>query len=97
MRVTPEPALAETPAPEAEPRKPRRLPRAVLVLLAAGVGLFLVMFPWSDSWNLNYLQELIPGLQSYWDEPSLRGAVMGLGLVNLYIAAWQAVQLLRGK
>jgi hypothetical protein len=97
MRVTPEPALAETPAPEAPPPKPRRLFRTVLILLATGVGLFLVMFPWSDSWNLNYLQELIPGLQSYWDEPSLRGAVMGLGLVNLYIAAWQAVQLLRGK
>jgi hypothetical protein len=97
MRVTPEPAIAETPAPEVQPRKPHRPLRAVLVLFTVGVGLFLVMFPWSDWWNLNYLQDLIPGLQSYWDEPSLRGAVMGLGLVNLYVACWQTVQLLRGK
>ena len=97
MRVTPEPFLAETPTPQAQPRKPPRLLRAILVLFTVGLGLFLVMFPWSDSWNLNYLQELIPGLQSYWDEPSLRGAVMGLGLVNLYVAAWQTVQLFRGK
>ncbi|HEY6342978.1 MAG TPA: hypothetical protein VIY49_15910 [Bryobacteraceae bacterium] len=97
MRVTPEPFLAETPAAEVQPRKPRRLLRAVLVLFTVGVGLFLVMFPWSDSWNLNYLQELIPGLQNYWDEPSLRGGVMGLGLVNLYVAGLQIVQLLRGK
>ena len=97
MRVTPEPFLAETPAAEVHPRKPRRVIRAVLVLFTVGVGLFLVMFPWSDWWNLNYLQELIPGLQSYWDEPSLRGGVMGLGLVNLYVAGLQIVQLLRGK
>jgi hypothetical protein len=97
MRVTPEPFLAETPTPEAPPRKPRRLLRAVLVLFTVGVGLFLVMFPWSDWWNLNHLQEVIPGLQNYWDEPSLRGGVMGLGLVNLYVAGLQIVQLLRGK
>jgi hypothetical protein len=97
MRVTPEPAIAETPAPEVQRRKRRRPLRAVLVFFTVGVGLFLVMFPWSDWWNLNYLQDLIPGLQSYWDEPSLRGAVMGLGLVNLYVACWQTVQLLRGK
>jgi hypothetical protein len=97
MRVTPEPAMAETAPPEAPPRKPRRLLRGVLVLFTVGVGLFLVVFPWSDWWNLNYLQELIPGLQSYWDEPALRGGVMGLGLVNLYVAGWQIVQLLRGK
>ena len=97
MRVTPESAIAETSAPEAQLRKPRRLLRAVLILFTVGVGLFLVLFPWSDWWNLNHLQELIPGLQNYWDEPSLRGGVMGLGLVNLYIAGWQIVQLLRGK
>ena len=97
MRVTPEPFLAETPAAEVHPRKPRRVIRAVLVLFTVGVGLFLVIFPWSDWWNLNYLQELIPGLQSYWDEPSLRGGVMGLGLVNLYVAGLQFVQLLRAK
>ncbi|HLH42494.1 MAG TPA: hypothetical protein VKV74_05885 [Bryobacteraceae bacterium] len=69
----------------------------VFVLFSLGVGLFLVVFPWCDWWNLNYLQDLIPILRNVWDEPSFRGAFSGLGLVNVYIACVRTFHLLSGR
>lgn len=73
------------------PGWPRRLVRLCLALFTFEVGLFLVIFPWTDSWHLNYFQELIPGLQDLWEEPSFRGALTGLGFVNIYIACLQVL------
>src|SRR5579863_9772683 len=64
----------------------RRLLRISLALFTFEVGIFLVLFPWTESWDLNYFQGLTPGLQSLWQNPSFRGALTGLGFVNIYIA-----------
>jgi len=69
----------------------------MFALLTLSIGGFLVVFPWADSWNLNYIQDLVPGAQQLWDEPSFRGAITGLGFVNLYIAILQFARLLRRK
>jgi hypothetical protein len=69
----------------------RRLLRVSLALFIFEIGAFLVIFPWTDSWNINYFQTLTPGLQDLWYQPSFRGALTGLGFVNIYIACLQVV------
>jgi hypothetical protein len=65
-------------------------------IFAFEIGLFLVIFPWmGDSWDLNYIQSLGPVLQNVWDEPYFRGAVSGLGFLNIYIAMLQVARLFR--
>ena len=99
MSLTPEPALTQA-VPEAAPAPPkrrRRWPLFLFGLITLGIGGFLVVVPWVDSWNLNYIQDLIPGVRNLWDEPSFRGAITGLGFVNLYIAVLQFARAMRGK
>jgi hypothetical protein len=65
-------------------------------IFAFEIGLFLVIFPWmGDAWDLNYFQSLGPVLQNVWDEPYFRGAVSGLGFLNIYIAMLQIARLFR--
>jgi|SRR5271163_2608586 len=60
------------------------------------IGLFLVVFPWMDDvWNINYLQKLLPVLRTIWADPYFRGALTGLGLVNIYISCLEMIRLFR--
>ncbi len=59
------------------------------------LGTFLLVFPWLDSWSANYFRSLFPWLQSVWVEPGFRGAVSGVGIVNLYIALIEIFRLRR--
>jgi hypothetical protein len=47
------------------------------------VGLLLLVIPWSTFWDRNTLLEAIPALHAATRNPYLRGAVSGLGAVNL--------------
>jgi hypothetical protein len=73
----------------------RRLLRISLALFIFEIGAFLVIFPWTEDWNLNYFQVVTPGLQDLWYQPSFRGALTGLGFVNIYIACLQVVHSFR--
>lgn len=50
------------------------------------VGLLLVLLPWSRFWERNYFADLMPGLHLLLTNNYVRGAVSGLGLVNIWIA-----------
>jgi hypothetical protein len=50
------------------------------------VGLLLVVIPWSSFWERNVFFDLSPWLHAYMRNRYLRGAVTGLGLVNLALA-----------
>lgn len=100
MSLTPGSPLSENAYPvEAPPRSPRswqgRLLTICFAIFAFEVGLFLVVFPWMDSWTLNYFQGFSSNLENLWDEPSFKGLVTGLGFVNIYIALLQVVRLFR--
>lgn len=73
----------------------RRLLRISLALFIFEVGAFLVVFPWTENWNINYFQTLTPRLQDLWYQPSFRGALTGLGFVNIYIACLQVAHSFR--
>lgn len=48
------------------------------------MGLLLIILPWSSFWERNYFAEIWPGLQSLLTNNFVRGAVTGLGVVNLF-------------
>ena len=58
----------------------------LFISLCMLVGLFLLIFPWTDYWVGNYFSSLFPRMEIWWDNMYVRGAVSGLGLANLYIS-----------
>ena len=73
-----------------------RLLSICFVIFTFEVGLFLVVVPWMDeTWGLNSFPDLVPVLQNVWIDPYFRGAITGLGLVNVYIAVREIFRLLR--
>jgi hypothetical protein len=63
-----------------------RLLRVVLLLLWLELGLMLILVPWSDMWEINYFLYQYPALGLIMKNPYLRGAVSGLGLMNVLFA-----------
>lgn len=59
------------------------------------LGVFLLVFPWLDGWSSNFFRTLHPWLQTVWVLPEFRGAVSGLGIINLYISLVEIVRLRR--
>jgi hypothetical protein len=48
-------------------------------------GSFLMLFPWQSKWENNYLLYRYSSLRPVMSNPFVKGAVLGLGLVNLLI------------
>lgn len=59
------------------------LKRLILIAYFLEVGLLLLLVPWSVFWERNYFAVSLPMLQDVLRNNYLRGAVSGLGLVNL--------------
>lgn len=91
--MTPEPLSAPTLPP---PRSLwSRILRYLLALFTLEVGLFLLIFPWTDPWMLNHLQDTNTVLRDLWQDPYFRGAISGLGAVNIYLAILEFSRTLR--
>jgi hypothetical protein len=101
MPLTPEPARTPPPmpaSPSGETHRSARTPRLLrlcFAIFAFEIGLFLTVFPWVDIWSLNYFSEWIPALENIWLDPYFRGAITGLGLVNIYVACAEVLRIFR--
>ena len=62
------------------------------ILSSLLVGVVLVVTPWTWLWDANYLIQPHPTLRQLVLSAFSRGAVSGLGLVNLLLAAHEAQQ-----
>ena len=60
------------------------------VLSSLLVGLVLVVIPWTTFWDSNYLLQPYPVLRQLLLSGFMRGAVTGLGLVNILLALVEA-------
>jgi len=49
------------------------------------VGVFLLYLPWLKIWDNNYLLYMYPQIRAFVSNPFLKGAVLGLGIVNILI------------
>jgi hypothetical protein len=50
------------------------------------LGIFLVVYPWTDHWQVNTIPSLVPALLKIWNSDYFRGAVSGVGALNLWVA-----------
>jgi len=57
------------------------------ILSSLLVGVVLVFAPWTPLWDSNWLLQLLPSARGLLLSAFTRGAVTGLGLVNLVLAA----------
>lgn len=66
----------------------------VFVIFCFEIGVCLLIVPWSQYWNLDFLA-FPPFDLAFWNSPYLKGAVSGLGLVNIWISLTEVVRLRR--
>jgi hypothetical protein len=59
------------------------------------LGVFFVVFPWLPYWESNFLGNFSERWLQIWTDPYFRGAVSGLGLVNIYISLLEMFRLRR--
>ena len=57
------------------------------------LGVVLIMIPWLGYWDHNFFLEKYPGLIPFMLHPSVRGAVTGLGALDVMLAG----SILRGR
>ncbi len=68
-----------------------RLSSVLFILFCFELGLFLLIYPWTDAWTENYFSVVMPqGIfnewRQLWNNSYVRGGISGLGLVNIWIA-----------
>jgi hypothetical protein len=63
-----------------------RILRVLFLLLWLELGLMLILVPWSDFWQANYFMIHFPDLAVFLRSAYLRGAVSGLGVMNVFLA-----------
>ena len=86
VRLSPAEAM-RPPAPgRYRPTLLERLGRLFFFIICLEVGLFLAVFPWIPDWSNNYFSSLDRSWHQLWMNHYFRGAVSGLGLLNILIS-----------
>ncbi|MBI4442544.1 MAG: hypothetical protein HY649_04120 [Acidobacteria bacterium] len=62
----------------------------IFIALCIEIGIFLFLFPWSAVWERSFLLGELPWLKPIYMSHYLRGAISGLGLVNVWLGVSQA-------
>jgi hypothetical protein len=63
-----------------------RIWTAVLVVFCCLMGAVLFYLPWTGIWEQNYFLSHFPSLMRILLHPSFRGAVSGLGILDIFLA-----------
>jgi hypothetical protein len=74
-----------------------RLGLFLFIVVCFEVGAFLTAFPWTPQWDSNALANLFPWLRDFWTSSYFRGAVSGIGLLNIYISFGEISRLRRSR
>jgi len=94
-----DPGVIEPPPPLDQPARPpyrwyHKLGAVAASVFAFELGVFLLVFPWVTEWDLN--AAFLPlWVRELWTSPYFRGAVSGLGLLNIYISIVEVFRLRR--
>lgn len=107
MSEQPVPVVTSAPPPEPSmvPRGPgwfQRVMSVLFIIFCLELGLFLLIYPWTDGWSANYFAWAMRGdvqhWHDLWNNSYVRGAVSGMGAVNLWIAITEVFRLfVRGR
>jgi hypothetical protein len=63
-----------------------RFARIIILLLWLTLGLALILAPWSEVWETNYFLYQYPALGLLLKNLYLRGAISGLGFMNILMS-----------
>lgn len=87
----------EKSSPEASSQQPRmnRWLAILYVLLCFEMGAFLFLFPWLPLWNQNFFAAHYSWVFSLAQNYYVRGAVSGWGVVDIFMAFYEAWRLRR--
>lgn len=97
LQREPGPAAPLHPSP-AGPTWFQRLSSVLFIIFCFELGLFLLIYPWTDAWTENSLSLFAPvRMQAewrlIWNNSYFRGGVSGVGLVNIWIAIAEVFQM----
>jgi hypothetical protein len=71
--------------------------RLLVIAVLIELGLLLVVVPWSTYWERNYFAQVSPLIEALVANNYVRGAVTGLGAVNLLAALTDLAVMLRRR
>ena len=63
----------------------------VFIFFCFELGFFLLIFPWSQYWENNLFLFYVPPMQKVFLNNFFRGAVSGLGIVDIGLGLWEAL------
>lgn len=99
MNEQPLPA-AVAPEPPITPPGPlwfARVMSVLFIIFCLELGLFLLIYPWTEWWSANYFAWAAKNNVQHWNElwnnTYVRGAISGIGAVNLWIALAEVFRL----
>jgi hypothetical protein len=98
---SPSPGSNTAPDPAMTPPGPgwfQRLSSVLFIIFCFELGLFLLIYPWTDGWSDNYFAWAAGGSvqttwHSFWDNTYVRGCISGMGVVNLWIAVTEVFRM----
>jgi len=73
----------------------KRLLPVLLTLLYFELGVLLVFIPWASVWTRNYFVHQSPWIAAVAKNYFVRGAVSGIGLADVWLAAYELWHLRR--
>jgi hypothetical protein len=71
--------------------------RLVVVAFFFEFGIALLVVPWSSFWDRNYFAEAVPIIHTVIRNNFVRGAVSGLGVINLASGLVELISLLLAR
>ncbi|MEJ7609402.1 MAG: hypothetical protein WKF37_24790 [Bryobacteraceae bacterium] len=83
---------------QSEPLKHRwyhKIASVMTAIFCFELGVALLIFPWIESWSTSYFGYLPSWARGIWLNPYFRGAISGLGLLNIYISFLEVFRLRR--
>jgi hypothetical protein len=72
-----------------------KLGAVLSAVLLFEMGVFLIVFPWASEWELNWFSSLPYWTNGLWYSPYFRGAISGLGVLNIWLSFIEVFRLRR--
>lgn len=71
--------------------------RLFVVAFFFEIGFALLVVPWLSFWDRNYFAEVVPAIHTIITNNFVRGAVSGLGLINLISGLGELISILLAR
>lgn len=75
----------------------KRVLTVLLILLYFEIGVLLLLIPWATLWTKNYFVDHYPWMAVAAKNYFVRGAVSGIGLADMWLAAYELWHLRRRR